>query len=170
MLGYRRAVRSERERADISESAAGQGEPLANLPEQEVLRGLVGEVIRYGPHVGPAAGVEDRGEDLRRFLGRANQLGPEALGLHGAGELGVLQAEGEDRSGGRAVGIAGFAVEDGRHVEVVDRHFRDRLLHRGLGHLQYRERAVLEDHVVLLADQESPPRRAPAHPAGEGHR
>jgi len=91
------------------------------------------------------------------------------LGLHGAGELGVLQTEGKNRPGGGAMGVPRFTVEHAGDVEVLQRDRRDGFLSDGFRHLQDREGAMLEDHVVFVAHQDAATRVA-AHPAGEGYR
>ena len=158
---------SVRKRAEVAKIVAGQAEHGAGARHEEVEGAVVREVISDEAGVIAALAVEVGDEHVRR--GRLLTGLDLGFGLrpHLAAEIGVLEAEGEDRPVGGAMRVARFAIVDTHSVKVLDarggkldlfpRHHR--FFHRE--DLVDRTRPRFEDEIVVLADQDTASLREP---------
>lgn len=158
---------SVRQRTQVAEVVTGQAEHGAGARYEQVEGAVVREVISDEAGVIAALAVEVGDEHVRwGWLFAGLDLG---LGLrpHLAAEIGVLEAEGEDRPVGGAVGVARFPIVDTHSVKVLDaRGGKLDLfpLHHRLFHgqdLVDRARPRFEDEIVVLADQDAASLREP---------
>ena len=158
------------DRPDVVEIFPFQPQSFADTLEEEFLGGFIREVVRELVHVDPRIRLEEAIVDLGRLRGRAGQAVPKPSPSHGARELGILQAEGEDGAGRGAVRIARFPVEHGSGVEVLERDLREGLIRHEFGHLRESEGTMLEDDIVILACQDHAPFPLAAEQTGPGRR
>lgn len=107
-------------RAEVAEVVAGQAQHGAGAGHEQVEGAVVREVVPDLAGVVTTFAVEIGDEHVRRgglFAGLDLGFG---LRPHLAAELGVFEAEGEDRPMGRAVRVARLPVVDARGVKVLD--------------------------------------------------